>query len=461
MNVLILSTNTLPAAPSGPAYVAGAVRQAGHRLRVFEWLFAANLADELCPLLSEFRPDVIGLSIRLVFGDELDPAAPFGTRHTDLRPRVKEIVEIIRAHSAAANWNPFIVLGGPGFNYYAADWLAYLNLDYGIRGEGEESFPLFLQRYETGGDIYTVPGSVFRKEGCFESVPSRPVENLNTQPLPAYDLFDLPRYAARGVSPAIFTKRGCGFRCSYCPYSKLEGKTYRLKSPDRVLAEIRHILPYAADRRIMFCDNSFNVPNPHAQSICRALIANGLEVQWGTGDLKPVGITADFCQLMADSGCFYANLAIESASPVMLERMKRGYTINQVRQSLETLSHSGIPFGVSVMLGAPGETPETITETLRVLEQYSIPHGVWFTAGVYLWTDLQDIVADLRSTGRLQEKQLFTGAVYLSPALSRSYLDDLLRTLRAQPGCQVQVNHVNGVWINEEIGSEDGDTALF
>ncbi len=99
-----------------------------------------DLAGELTAKIKDFQPDVIGISIRLVFGDELDPEAPLGTRHTDLRPRVKEMVDIVRQVSPAR-----IVLGGPGFNYYARDWLEYLDLDYGIRGEGEEAFPLYLE----------------------------------------------------------------------------------------------------------------------------------------------------------------------------------------------------------------------------------------------------------------------------------------------------------------------------
>jgi hypothetical protein len=105
---------------------------------------------------------------------------------------------------------------------------------------------------------------------------------------------------------------------------------------------------------------------------------------------------------------------------------------------------------VSVLFGAPGETPETIAETLRVLDDYSIPLGVWFTIGVYLWTDLQDIVGEIRQAGHLKDDlDLFTGAVYLSPDLSRSYLDELLFTLRAHQGYQVQVNHTNGPWVGQ------------
>ncbi len=70
---------------------------------------------------------------------------------------------------------------------------------------------------------------------------------------------------------------------------------------------------------------------------------------------------------MEDSGCFYVNLAIEFASETMLTKLKRGYMVNQVRESLEVLSRSKIPYGISLMFGAPGETPETIAETLKVV----------------------------------------------------------------------------------------------
>ena len=99
MKVLMISTNTLPASPSGPAYVAGALRQAGHTVDVYERLFAADPAGELAVRLERFQPDVVGISIRVVHGDALDPDAPLGTHYTDLRPRVKEIVDAVHGHS--------------------------------------------------------------------------------------------------------------------------------------------------------------------------------------------------------------------------------------------------------------------------------------------------------------------------------------------------------------------------
>jgi hypothetical protein len=131
----------------------------------------------------------------------------------------------------------------------------------------------------------------------------------------------------------------------------------------------------------------------------------------------------------------------------MLQRMRRGYTVRQVRESLAALSRSKIPFGASVLLGAPGETPETIAETLAVLNDYSIPNGVWATVGVYLWTDYQDIVAEARQAGFLRDdRELFSGAVYLSPDLPKPYLKELSDTLRARPGYKVQFNKPSEQW---------------
>jgi radical SAM superfamily enzyme YgiQ (UPF0313 family) len=442
MKVLIISSNTLPAAPTGPVYLAGAVRQAGHEVQIFERLFATDLAGELTTKIRNFQPNVIGISIRLVFGDELDFDAPLGTRHTDLRPRVKEITDIIRQVSPAP-----IVLGGPGFNYYARDWLEYLDLDYGIRGEGEEAFPLYLKRLVEGEDIYSISGCAYRKGSSYYSITPLPVQNLDIQALPAYDLLDWQSYTRRNITPAILTKRGCAFSCTYCPYSKLEGKRYRLKSPERVLAEAKNILQFTNSRKVMFCENNFNAPRQHAQAICQALIVEKVDIQWGTGDLRPMGVTDDFCRLMEESGCYYVNLSIESASNHMLQSMQRGYTVRQVRESLEALNRSKIPFGVSLMLGAPGETPQTIAETLEVLDDYEIPDGVWVTIGVYLWTDYQDIVTEARRTGYLKDdKELFTGAVYLSPNLPKSYLEELLVNLRSRKSYSVQFNKPSESW---------------
>ena len=375
----------------------------------------------------------------------LDESAVFGTRHLDLRVRVKKIVECVKRVSDA-----HIVLGGPGFNYYGADWLEYLDLDYGIRVEADISFPLYLKKLSTGNDIFDVPGCIYRRDGQIVNVPKKFSSDLDNAALPAYQLFDLDKYYELGISPAIITKRGCAFRCTYCPYSSLEGKRYRLKSPQRVVEEIEHIYRVKRPKMISFCDNNFNVPNRHALAICQEIIDRKLNVNWGTGTIKPLNITDDVLHLFKDSGCEYLSLSVESASAKMLKRMQRGCTVDHIKQSLTSLSRSNIPFSVSLMFGAPGETPETIAETLALIDDFDIPNGVWVTIGICLWTPRQKILEDARVDSQLNgDKALFNSATYVSPKLPMDYMVELIQTLKTKDNYDVQVNKLYANHIRE------------
>lgn len=442
MKVLLISANFLPASPIGPAYVAGAALRAGHLVETFECLFAQDLQAELNALIQRFQPDAIGISIRLVHGYIVDEPAPFHTRFDDLRARVRQVVEIVRQAT-----NVPMILGGPGFHYFARDWLAYLNLDYGIRGEADFAFPLFLERLQNGADLTGVPGLIWRKNGQFHEAPRDFIEDLDQTAFPAYELFDLDRYQQQGIAPGILTKRGCAFHCTYCPYRCLEGAHYRLKTPARVVDEIEHIQRLANPKMVMFCENNFNIPKSHAEAICQEIAARKLKIGWGTGDLRPMGITDDFCQLLKESGCAYLNLSIESGSDEMLRRMKRGYAVSDVIQSLACLEKSGIPFGASLMMGAPGETPQTVAESLSLIDRFVIPLGTWVTIGLCLWTPLQRVLADARSAGQLvDDRELFSGATYLSPDLPEKYMLELIETLRSKEGYAVQVNKPFGAF---------------
>jgi radical SAM superfamily enzyme YgiQ (UPF0313 family) len=436
MKVLIVSANTFSGSPSGPAYVAGAARDAGHTVEVFDCLFARDPIRELEEHVARFAPDVVGISIRAVAGKIVDAGAEFGTRPFDARPPVKEIVDCLKRTTQA-----HIVLGGCGFNYYGPEWLDYLDLDYGLRGEAEFSFPLYLDRLEQEGDVYDVPGSVFHREGRTSKVPRQRIENLDETALPAYDLFDLDKYAERNIAIGIFTKRGCGFRCTYCPYSSLEGTRYRLKSPKRVVDEIEYIQQARAGSRVEFCDNSFNAPKKHAVAICARIIRRDLNVEWSAGNIKPIGITDDLCRLFRDSGCVNIGLSVESASDRMLKAMHRGYAVKQVKEALTCLGRSGIPFGVSLMLGAPGETPETIAETFEVIDSFPLPEWVFVTIGLNLWTHHQQVLDDARMDGQLKDdRELFNEVNYISPELSKEYMVALIDSLKERAHCHFQVN---------------------
>jgi radical SAM superfamily enzyme YgiQ (UPF0313 family) len=417
MRVLIVSSNRLripvPAFPSGPAYIAGAVLEAGHEVEVFDCFFSQDVTGELKESIQGFRPEVVGISIRNVHSGQL-------LYHRDFRGDISEIVDVVKKASSAP-----IVLGGPGFTNFGREWLEYLELDYGISGEGEVSFPLYLEELERGEDIRSIPGGVYRENGDIHEVPRQLVEDLDSIPLAAFGLFDIDAYRQLGTFPSLFTQRGCPFRCSYCPRSVLDGTSHRLKSPERLADEVEHAKKSYGIGMFCFTDNVFNFPKGHAEAVCRELIRRGLDVKWWTDAVNPVGMSLDFCLLMKEAGCMLPNLSVESCSPRILKNMNRRYSQEQIVETASNLEKAGIPFSTSLLFGSPGETPVTVAETLDLMDRLPRAQMVFSTIGLNL-EHHQGILEDARRDGQLgDDKEMFEGAYYMSPHLSEEYIDEL------------------------------------
>ncbi|MFO7911757.1 MAG: radical SAM protein [Desulfotignum sp.] len=430
MNVLIISANSLPMSPVGAAYIAGSALEAGHRVAVFDCLPDQGDEDRFIACLEQFKPDVLGLSIPLVTCDI--PENPLKNRFvfTDIRSMLNRLVTIARQQTDA-----LLVAGGGGFNYFPADWLTCLDIDFGLVGECESSFPLFLDACSHEKALQRVPGIVIRSGETFHTRPWQEIKNLDTMPLPAYHLFDTTFYNRMGIPWGMVTKRGCSFGCTYCSSSFPNGRDYRTKSFGRILAEIRHIMSCTGAVDINFCDTSFNSPIPYAKALCQALTDADTKLQWRSGTFKPLGISPEFCSLLTTSGCTFAGLSIETASARLLANMNRGYRKDDIRSALHNLAESGIDHGISLVLGGPGETMASIRETFDLVDAYPGITAVWINIGVFgLKRHLQQLIPD---SGK---PRLFQDAFYISPELDPDELEDFIETLGDHKNFLVQIN---------------------
>ncbi|MDY6796308.1 MAG: radical SAM protein [Actinomycetota bacterium] len=434
MRVLVVASNrykgTVTSFPNGASYMAGAAAESGHQVEVFDCLFAGDLKSELTSRIERFRPDVTAVSIQFVHAVRTSAEPVLKASQLDLREGVREVTDCIKRASSSP-----IVLGGPGFNYFGPEWLERLDLDYGIRGEAERTFPAYLERLEAGADTSVIPGCVYRDEDRFLQVPRQPPDALDTTAFPVFEPFDLGAYRDCGTYPGISTKRGCRFRCTHCPYSGLEGTRYRLKSPARVVDEVERALESGDTNSVHFCDNLFNFPREHAESICRELIARDIDLEWSTG-LTPLGVTEDFCRLLKAAGCVTGYLDVEFASDKMLRRMHRGYRTRQIREAIDNLDKVGIPFAATLLLGGPGETPETIAGAMDLVNAPPRPRFITVSIGIAMWTNHQRIVDYARKEGQLTgDGEFFEGAFYLSPELPRDFMQEFVEKLDAQENC--------------------------
>ncbi|MGH7898884.1 MAG: lipid biosynthesis B12-binding/radical SAM protein [Candidatus Binatia bacterium] len=374
MRVLLISANTErlpdPVYPIGPAYVGAAARRAGHEVDTVDLCFVPDLEARekaVVDKLREFAPEVIGISLR-----NLDNSA-----YPENRSYIEDyraLISWVRASSSAP-----IVLGGAGFTVMPTTILEELHADYGVVGEGEFAFPWLLGMIERGEAVR--PSSEFSCQpvngGVLVNGVAR-IKHLDEAGAPDRDLFDIGSYYERGGCLNVQTKRGCCFDCVFCSYPLIEGTKVRSRSAEKVVDEIDELHREHGIRHIFFVDNIFNFPLPHAKRVCQGLIDRGLDVEW-SGYLNPKFVDEELVRLMAASGCKGVEFGTDSGAATMIANLRKEFDAEDLRRSSRLCQQYGVKFCHSLIFGGPGETDETVEQTLALMEELRPTAVVAFT----------------------------------------------------------------------------------
>jgi radical SAM superfamily enzyme YgiQ (UPF0313 family) len=360
VRVLLVNSNTsrsvAPAAPIGLAYVATATSAAGHDVAAIDLLGAYDTVRRLQNAIYAHRPDLVGVSVRNI--DNV-----LAQRHEDLLGGVRPVIETIRRCTSSP-----IVLGGPAISILGAASLDKLGADYAIVGEGEEAMPALASALENGTSLDDVPG-LCRTEGSdvVRCAPSRAIV-FGASGMERW--IDWTPYDRAGATWPIQTKRGCSLGCSYCTYPLIEGSAHRHREAGDVVDEIEKVSRLVRPRAFEFVDSTFTVPTRHAAAICEEILARGLRVRLATMGGNPLGIDLPLLALMKRAGFNSIMVTPESASDAMLARYHKGFDVRQVEIASDAVRASGLSSAWFFMLGGPGETKETVAETLGFIRHH-------------------------------------------------------------------------------------------
>jgi radical SAM superfamily enzyme YgiQ (UPF0313 family) len=372
MRVLFISANTerinLPTFPLGLACVAQATMEGGHEV---EWLdlMAEEVPEEaVVQALARFHPQAIGISVRNI--DDQNMAAP-----RFLLDQAREVVKICKSASESP-----IILGGAGYSLFPQSSLEYLGADMGIQGEGEGAFPLLMDALEGGGSLAGVPGLYLRGQGLQGE--RRFAEDLDSLPLPDPRLFSTSAYEGDDFWVPVQTRRGCPLRCSYCSTEVIEGHALRKRSPEKVLRWMARWLE-SGFRRIQFVDNTFNLPPSYALDLCSRLSDAELPIAWRS-ILYPGKFEERLVKAMAKAGCREVSLGFESGCDDILKKMNKHFLSKDVREAARMLSEHGIRTMGFLMLGGPGETRDTVEETLAFVSDLNLD-AMKITIGIRIY----------------------------------------------------------------------------
>ena len=427
MRVLLISANREripdPIFPLGLAYVAAASRAAGHRVRVADLCFGRHPLHDLKQQVTEFGPDVIGLSLRNV-----DNAAY--PRTVDYLDGHREVVASLRSLTAVP-----IVLGGSGFSIMPDAYMRILKGDWGIAGEAETTFVALLDALEHGIDPARVPGVTGRQEPAGPA----PVTPRRDPPLPGFTtglhpdrlVFDYPRYIRRGGMGNVQTKRGCVFKCSYCTYPLLEGTRFRAREPDDVVDEIAALMHDYGAHPLFFVDSILNFPRGHVEAICEALLHRNLKLRWSCY-ATPVKLDRHQARLMARAGCEGIELGTDAVDDRQLQRLGKSFDAEIAERANRYCLEAGLRVCQTLIFGGPGETEASIRATCDALQRMQ-PTAVVAMTGVRLYPGTHMTDALIQS-GRIREQDIgLVPAFYIEPGIA-DFLPDYLRQQAHQAG---------------------------
>jgi radical SAM superfamily enzyme YgiQ (UPF0313 family) len=424
MRLLFISSNRcrlvfLPL-PLGLAAVVAAVGDA-HEVRVLDFMFAEDPLAQVDRAVAEFRPEVIGISVRNI--DNQDSRLP-----EVYFPEVKDLVQHLREVSPAP-----VVLGGAGFSVAPLEFMEFTGADFGMVGEGE-FFARFLQVYpEKAWD--QVPGLIWRQDGGLKQNQRQPVRRLEALPGPALEYFTPGRYQETpgsaglpGIIP-VQSRRGCPMRCIYCSTPLLEGTQTRAWAPEQVASWLAAWHEKWGLSRFYFVDNIFNCPADYGRRLCRAIAALRLPLEW-VCLINPAFPDRELFELIRAAGGAMVQVGNESGSELVLSRLGKGFALRQVERTLKLLQAANLPFTCFLLLGGPGETRETVEESVAFLEAYQ-PKLVNLKAGIRIHPGLPLHRLALAEGVVKPEDNLLWPKFYLAPAI-REWIWDYLGEVSAR-----------------------------
>lgn len=359
-----------PSPPLGICYVAASFEAAGSHVRIFDYIVRGYTPEKLKMELDTYKPDVVGTnSVTMNFY----AAAGILKTAKEHRPGI------------------ITIMGGPHVSFDYADTLAaFPEIDVIVIGEGEETLKELIPVLHDKSAWYGIKGLAFMDKRRLITTDPRPfLKDLDSLPLPARHLLPVSRYQALGYPVSIITSRGCPNKCIFCQGRRMVGMRVRYRSHERVVDEIEDILSYGFTR-INIADDFFTSNKKRVRLFCDEVMKRGLKFSW-SAFARVDSCSKEVLETMLKAGCDTVSFGIESGNPEMLKRIKKGITLDQVRNAISMCKEVGMGVFLSFMVGLPGETSKTLEDTHNFAEELDVPMGYHFLApfpGTTLWEEL-------------------------------------------------------------------------
>ena len=267
--------------------------------------------------------------------------------------------------------NAIVVVGGVHCSALPEDTLKEGAIDFGIVGEGEEPFRELIAALQKKQDPTGIRNLVYRKQGKVVVNPKRPpIKEIDQIPFPRRDLFDnacynlnVNRRATQAKNTTILTSRGCPYACTFCSKAVYE-RGFNQRSPQNVIAELE-MLAKENYGEVLIVDDTFTVNKAWVLEFCRLFTKAGLTIKWNC-HARVNTIDEELVLAMKKANCTGMAFGIESGNPEILKKINKQINLDQARAAVGLCRKYKISTLCSYIFGHPGDTKESVRDTLRV-----------------------------------------------------------------------------------------------
>jgi radical SAM superfamily enzyme YgiQ (UPF0313 family) len=292
-------------------------------------------------------------------------------------------------------------------------FMKYTEADVAVVDEGETTAVELFRALQEKGELRKINGLWLRDgQGSFPTAPRERILDLDGLPFPAWDLFPMDLFFRRkfstfGFALNISTTRGCPYDCHYCSRSFGRKVTYR--SAESMLSEIIWLKKcYPLLNHIVLGDDLFMTHKKRNERFCELMIEKKPGITWSTSARVNL-VDEKTLKLMRKAGCIHVGFGLESGSQMMLDAMNKCVTVEQAEQAMQIVRRAGFPTGGSFIIGYPGETRETLKETLDFIRRAKLPPVKFFFATPYPGTHLYGIA---RNRGLIPDELQFLESLF-------------------------------------------------
>jgi anaerobic magnesium-protoporphyrin IX monomethyl ester cyclase len=376
--------------PYGLLFLAGFLRSKGFEVKIYDRNVDRRNLEKV---LEEYNPDLAGISV--LTGPVINDAVY-------ISKKIKSIKDIP------------LIWGGIHPTIFPQHVLKKEYIDYVILGEGE--LPLLeLSNYllKGAGKPENIDNLGFKKNGQIKINKIRDFIDLNTLPLPAWDLIEIEKYVqSKFYSDRVITlntSRGCPYRCAYCYNQAVNNRRWRGVSPERIIQYIDHLQQKFGIKGFQMYDDSFDVNKGRIRDLCNLIISRQKNIYWQHFS-KVNFVNIDLLRLEKKAGLRFIEYGIESGSERLLNFIDKDQTVSMIKNAYSICREIGLDAGALFMVGMPTETLDEVNQTVNLVSSLKTHQTITTIFRPYPATKLYDycvennlfrLPADIEEQGRI------------------------------------------------------------